>query len=199
MLIGAVVGALVGFPGGIDLLLALARQCPLPTYPTPRVLGVDDWAMRKGQRYGIILVDHESGHIVDLLPDRTAERLAQWLRDHPGVEIVTRDRAEAYAQAISDGAPDAVQVADRWHLLKNLTDPLTMVLQDHRTAIRQHLDSAASPGVGGPDAGVPAQSSASSDTAATGASTSEAAPTPADKQRQPRGEDAHRLHAQGWT
>ncbi|CAA9339682.1 MAG: Mobile element protein, partial [uncultured Chloroflexia bacterium] len=90
--------------------------------------------MLKGQRYGTILIDHERGDIVDLLPDRTPERLAQWLRDHPGVEIVTRDRAEAYAQGITAGAPDAIQVADRWHLIKNVSDAVAGVLQDYRPA-----------------------------------------------------------------
>lgn len=74
---GTVLGSLLGLPGDVDLFLALARQCPLPPCPTPRVLGVDDWAIRKGQQYGTILVDHERECIVDLLPDRTPESLSQ--------------------------------------------------------------------------------------------------------------------------
>src|SRR6266542_4083941 len=116
--------SILACPAGVDLLITLVRQRLLPEHPTPRVLGVDDWALLKGQRYGTILIDHEKGDIVDLLPDRTTERVAQWLREHPGVEIVTRDRAEAYAQGIREGAPDAIQVADRWHLIKNVSDAI---------------------------------------------------------------------------
>jgi transposase len=83
---GAALCQLLGCPAGIDLLLHLARTLELPTATTPRVLGVDDWAKRKGQRYGTILVDHERGCVIDLLDDRAPETLAGWLRAHPGVE-----------------------------------------------------------------------------------------------------------------
>lgn len=182
--VGAALGSLLGLPGEVDFLLALARQCPLPPCPTPRVLGVDDWAIRKGQQYGTILVDHERECVVDLLPDRTPERLSQWLQEHPGVEIVTRDRAEAYAQAITEGAPHALQVADRWHLLKNLTDALTNALQDHRAAITKHLDPT------GP---------ATSEEQTVSQTAPELSPTAADLRRQTRGKQAHQLHAQGWS
>jgi transposase len=196
---GAVVGTLLGLPGDIDLLLTFARQCPLPAFPTPRVLGIDDWAIRKGQRYGTILVDHERGHVIDLLPDRTPESVSHWLRDHPGVEIVTRDRAEAYAQAISDGAPDAVQVADRWHLLKNLTDALTAVLQDHRAAITQQLEPTGALAAEGAQASTLNSSAAPGAAAPTKECIPEVAPTAADRRRQARAEEAHQLHAQGWS
>jgi transposase len=197
--IGAVITALLGLPGGVDLLLGLARNCPLPSHPPPRVLGVDDWALRKGQRYGTILVDHERKHVVDLLPDRTPERLIHWLREHPEVEIVTRDRAEGYPQAITQGAPDALQVADRWHLLKNVTDALTLVLQDHRASITKHLDPAAvaDAKTANKDSSARLPSSLADTTKAAG--TTEDSPTPADQRRLARGELAHQLHAQGWT
>src|SRR6266851_7902256 len=92
--------------------MALAqKQAPV----APRVLGMDDWAWRKGQRYGTILCDLERRRVVDLLPDRQSNTVAEWLRDHaPSPEIISRDRAGAYAEAAHQGAPQAVQVADRF-------------------------------------------------------------------------------------
>jgi len=104
--------------------------------PTPRHLGVDDWAQRKGRTYATILVDLDQGCPIELLPDRTADTLASWLRDHPGVEIITRDRAGAYAEGATAGAAEAVQVADRWHILKNLGDALSRVFAEYPQALR---------------------------------------------------------------
>lgn len=110
----------IGMPTSADTVLRLVRRLPLPRRPAPRVLGVDDWARRKGQTYGTILVDLERHRVVDLLPDRSASTLADWLRRHRGIRAVARDRSTEYARGIRLGAPRAVQVADRWHLLLNL-------------------------------------------------------------------------------
>ena len=107
-----------------DTLLRRVRDSVMPCSPTPRVLGVDDFAFRKGQRYGTILVDMEKHRVIDLLADREAATLAAWLKAHPGVEVVSRDRSPTYASAIYEGAPGALQVADRFHLLMNVREAL---------------------------------------------------------------------------
>jgi transposase len=117
------------------LLRGLRRQ-PLPPLPTPRVLGVDDWALRKRQTYGTVLIDLERRQPVALLQDRDAETLAQWLRAHPGVKILTRDRSKAYADGARQGAPTATQVADRFHLIQNLAEALTQVFNLHGQALK---------------------------------------------------------------
>lgn len=119
-------------PTSADTLLRLIRCTPLPEHPTPRVLGVDDWSFRRGKTFGTILVDLEKHDVVDLLPDRTAATLTEWLKQHPDIEIISRDRSGEYARAANEGAPQAVQVADRWHVLKNLGDMLQDWLERHR-------------------------------------------------------------------
>ena len=108
-------------PTSDDTILRSIKKLALPEHATPRALGVDDWAFRQGQRYGTILVDLEQHRVVDLLPERSTEALAAWLEAHPGIEVVTRDRASEYSRAINQAAPKAEQVADRFHLLQNLS------------------------------------------------------------------------------
>jgi len=125
-----------------DTLIRQVYRAPKPEYETPKALGVDDFAFKKGQNYGTILVDLERHVVIDLLEDRTAETLAQWLIEHPGIEIISRDRAGAYASGAKKGASDAVQVADRWHLLKNLGDTLERLLNRHHAYLGIATESA---------------------------------------------------------
>lgn len=118
----------------------LLCRLPEPENQSVQVLGVDDWAKRKGQRYGTILVDLKRRQILDLLRDRTAETLIQWLGNHPEVQTVSRDRSQTYADAIQQALPDATQVADRWHLLKNASDALFKIFQQEYPLIRTYLE-----------------------------------------------------------
>ena len=112
------------------LLRGLRRQST-PSFPPPTVLGVDDFALRKRHTYGTILVDLERRQPVALLPDRTAATLAQWLQEHPGGAVIARDRSTAYAEGARQGASEAIQVADRFHLLQNLREALDQVFITH--------------------------------------------------------------------
>src|SRR5439155_17174695 len=108
-----------GLPGSRQTVLRRVRDYQPAERPAPRVIGIDDWAYRKGRRYGTLVVDLERGCPVDLLEDRLAETVAAWLRAHPEVTVVARDRADAYASVVSQAAPDAVQSAARSHVWKN--------------------------------------------------------------------------------
>jgi transposase len=134
---GARLAATLQVPVSRMTLLRLVRAQPAPVSRAPQVLGVDDWAFRRGRRYGTILVDLERHRAIDLLPEATAEALAAWLRAHPGIRVVSRDRGGAYADGVRQGAPGAVQVADRFHLLKNCADVIERVLRRHAELVSQ--------------------------------------------------------------
>jgi transposase len=122
-----------------DTLLRRVKQLAHDSTPPPRFVGIDDWAWRKGQRYGTIIVDLERSDVVDLLPDRDPETVKDWLNEHPGVELVSRDRWADYIQAAAEGAPDARQVADRWHLLKNLREAIERLFERESGTIAEAL------------------------------------------------------------
>ncbi len=137
---GAHAGTRVRFPTSRDTLLQIVRATPLPAATPPRVLGTDAFALRKGRRFGTIFGDLERYCPVDLVPDRTADMIQHWLRTHPGVRTIARDRSTEYAHGATAGASGALQVADRWHLLRNLRDALERALTRRRAHLRRLLD-----------------------------------------------------------
>ena len=118
-------------------LLRLLHHIEAPLTGEPRVIGIDDWAFRKGRNYGTIIVDHETGRPIDLLPERNSKTVKAWLEKHPTIEIVTRDRSGEYRDAITEALPQAVQIADRWHLLKNLGKAVQRYLSRRRKTVRR--------------------------------------------------------------
>jgi transposase len=128
-----------------NTLLRVIRYTPCPAIASPQVLSVDDFALRKRHTYGTLLLDLERRRPLALLPDREAATVARWLQAHPGVEVLVRDRAEAYAEAARLGAPTACQVADRFHLLQNLADTLTQVFTAHASQLARVNSPRAAP------------------------------------------------------
>lgn len=166
---------------GRTRLLTLLEAPEVPER-SPRVLGVDEFAFRKGRTYGTVLVDIETSRVVDVLPDRTSETFAAWLREHPGAEIICRDRATAYTRAVKEAAPKAIEVADRWHLLQNLSAAVEKTCHQHRSCLRKHVEQEVPPeprAIGLPPVQLPR--------------------TPLVERTRDRYTDVHRLLDQKWT
>jgi transposase len=182
---GARLAAGLGVPTSPDTLLRLQRAAGAAPSPTPRVLGVDDLALRKGREYATLFVDLETRRPIDMVKGRDSAVLVQWLRDHPGVEIVVRDRAGPYADGARVGAPSAQQVADRFHLVQNASTAVEELLRGRRRALEAAL--------------TPAEPAAA-DAAAAGPVLSATARHDAERRaaRVARWEKVHALRADGW-
>jgi transposase len=128
---GARLTRLLAVPVSYATALRLLRRIPLPPMRVPRVIGIDDFALRCRHRYATVIIDAETGRRIDVLPDREAATVTTWLRAHPGAEIVWRDGSATYAEAIRQALPDAVQVSDRWHLWRNLCDKVLAEVRAH--------------------------------------------------------------------
>jgi transposase len=125
---GARLGTELGISGSRDTILRLLHQGDLPVPAPPHVVGVDEWAWKRGRRYGTLLCDLERGIPIDVLPDRSVESVSAWFKSYPSIQVISRDRSSEFAAAASKGAPQAVQVADRWHVGKNLGEALSTLL-----------------------------------------------------------------------
>jgi transposase len=134
---GADIGSELGMSGSRDTILRLVRQSSPPAQSKPRVIGLDDWARKRRLRYGTLICDLELGLPIDLLSDRSVETVSAWLKKHPSIHVVSRDGSSEYASAITKGAPQARQVSDRWHLVKNLAGCVSVQLTQSLTQLRR--------------------------------------------------------------
>jgi transposase len=207
----------IGFAAGGEPGARLARDLDMPTSPDtilrrvkakspdpgppPRYVGIDDWAVRKGRNYGTAVIDLERARVIALLPGRDGEALAEWLRKNPQVEVITRDRWPAYAKTAADAAPQARQVADRWHLLKNLREAVEEVLARMTPEVRAAATPEPAPSASEPTTATPDPSPAPEPTTAAPPGGAPAA-TAREARRQAKRDLRLRvldLKAEGWS
>jgi transposase len=136
---GARLATCLGMPTSPATMLRRLKAVSPPASKNVTRVGIDDFAFRRGLKYGTILVDLESHGVVDLLPDRTVATATSWFKAHPAIKVVSRDRGADYATATSAGAPQAIQVADRWHIVHNLTEAVSLALEQYRAQGREHF------------------------------------------------------------
>lgn len=135
---GAAISRYAGVPVSPSTILRVVKRLDIqPKKLTSGVIGVDDWAFKKGKTYGTVIVDLAKKEVIDLLPDRESATLSEWLKQHPEIKTVSRDRYGPYALGIKTGAPDASQVADRFHLIMNLGDATKRIFQSKGKELRE--------------------------------------------------------------
>jgi transposase len=142
---GARLAAKLGMPLSDTTLLWSLHLVALPSVEYVKIVGIDDWAWRRGHRYGTLLVDLEQHRVIDLLADRSVASAQRWFEAHPDIELVSRDRGGTYAEAATAGIPLATQVADRWHLCKNLGDAVEAFLVRRRICLPEEAPTEAAP------------------------------------------------------
>lgn len=118
------------------MILRFITKCPIQAIESPKIIGVDDWAFKKRFNYGTIIVDLGKNKVIELLPDREAATRTKWLTEHPTIETVSRDRLSTYASAITEANKEITQIADRWHILNNLTEGFEQFLNTQRQSIK---------------------------------------------------------------
>jgi transposase len=212
---GARLAAKLSMPTSPDTLLRRVKQMPPPmaAEPARRVIGVDDWAIRKGNNYGTIIIDLERCEVVELLPGRDGVQLKTWLSQHPEVDVLSRDRASAFADAANEAAPQAQQVADRFHLFMNIRAALQRFLERYATRIAEVFaelapavtgpaslsDPPAVPGVVVPTAGDSGTEVVSEPPLATASAAPQRAPSAKQQRRLERYHEVRRRHAEGQS
>jgi hypothetical protein len=137
---GARLATRLGLPTSPATILRRIKAVSAPVSQKVTKVGIDDWAFRRGLKYGTILVDLDTHRVIDLLPDRTVATATTRFKAHPDIKVISRDRGAEYALAATLGAPQAIQVADRWHLVQNLANALQVLLARYRPEIRLSRD-----------------------------------------------------------